>query len=77
MSDWLDFLLFLWMGAGVLCFVIGIISAIFRRRTASPNPWALPFYFIWMLPIYLAIVMVAAIWRLWEKLYKSPGNADN
>jgi hypothetical protein len=72
MFHWLDFLLYLWLGAGILCFIVGIISAFFSRKRASGlNPWVLPFYFLWMLPIYLAIYLVVAIWWLWEKLFKS------
>lgn len=74
MSGLLDFLLDLWLGAGIICFVVGSISAIFSRRLASGlNLLILPFYFLWMSPIYLAIYLVAAIWWLWEKLFKSDG----
>jgi ABC-type maltose transport system permease subunit len=72
MSDLLDFLLDLWLGAGILCFIAAMISAIFsRKRVSGPNPWVLPFYLLRMLPIYLAIYLAVAIWWLWEKLFGS------
>lgn len=74
MPDWLYVLLDLWLVAGVLCFIGGAISAIFSRlsgrRASGPNLWVLPFYLLWMLPIFLAIYFVVAIWWLWEKLFK-------
>jgi hypothetical protein len=74
MLDWLYVLLDLWLGAGALCFLVGIVSAIFSQRSApGPNPWILPFYLLWMLPIFFAIYFAAAIWWIWEKLFKSAG----
>jgi hypothetical protein len=51
---------------------VGTLSVFFRLR-AGPNLWVLPFYLIWMLPIFLGIWFVAAIWWVWEKLFKSGG----
>lgn len=70
MLDWLYVLLDLWLIAGIVCFIAGAISAIFPRRNGS-GLWVLPFYLFWMLPIYLIICVIAGIWWLWDKLFKS------
>lgn len=72
MLDWLSVLLFLWLISGLLYFVVVIISALFsRRKAAGPNPLALLLHFVWMLPILSAIYLVAGIWWVWDKLFKS------
>jgi len=68
----LDALFGLWLAAGILSFIVGGVSAILRRLGASVSSrWVLPFYLIWMSPIFLAIYLFAAMWWLWEKLFPS------
>jgi hypothetical protein len=59
----LGLLLFIWLTAGAVCFVLGSISVISGARAAiALSLVILPFYFVWMLPIYLAIWVVVTIW---------------
>lgn len=73
----LGLLLFIWLTAGAVCFVLGTFSVIFGSRAAiALSLVILPFYFVWMLPIYLAIRVVVTIWWLWEQLFERRPRAD-
>jgi hypothetical protein len=78
MLDLLNILFALWLGVGLLYFIVamasfiaGKILAMFgRRRPSAFDLLILPFYILWMLPIILAIYLFAGIWWLWDTLFK-------
>jgi hypothetical protein len=70
--QWLDLAGTIWLGAFVLYYVAATLTAIFTNKRASdPHPWVAPFYFLWILPFFLALGALAAISWIWGKLFKS------